>query len=325
MRPHHTYLAPAFVALTLSSAQAQDTPLQVLATIGMIADIAQQVAGDCAQVDTLIGAGIDPHDYSATPADVQALSRAGLILYADRALEERLADVLDQFGDRTPTLGVIRATFADSDLLADPDAPDAIDPHVWMNVALWARIAPTIADAIVAERPDCGPAIAENVVALTAQLDALHDWVGDAIATIPAGQRLLVTAHDAFNYLADAYGIEASEAIEGISSASEASIADIREVADFIVARNVQAVFVESTINPRTIQALVAEAQSRGQDVRIGGTLFADALGDAGTAEGTYIGMIRANTETIVTALGGGLPDWPDTLADWAESWSIGD
>lgn len=316
-------LLAAALALAAPAAKADEAPLRVLATIGMIADVAQNVAGDCAEVTALLGAGTDPHYHSATPRDVAALAAAELIFYVDRTLEERLADVLDGFRDRTPTLGLAGAAFGTGELLEDPDAPGAMDPHLWMDVSRWARIAPVIADAIADERPSCAQAMAANVQDYTAQLDALHGWVADAIASIPEGGRKLVTAHDAFYYFADAYGIEASEAIEGISTASEASIGDIRAVADFVVEHQVPAVFVETTINPRTIEALVAELRARGHEVAIGGELFSDAMGDAGTPEGSYIGMIRANTLTITQALGGTSPEWPEALAGWAREWGL--
>ncbi|MBR3369239.1 MAG: zinc ABC transporter substrate-binding protein [Rhodobacteraceae bacterium] len=304
-------------------AMADDAPLRVLATIGMIADVAHNVAGPCANVSTLIGAGTDPHDYSATPRDVQALASAELILYVDAALEERLAGVLQNFTDRTPTIGLVAATFEGAELLGDPDAPGTLDPHLWMDVSRWMRIAPVIADEITRLRPACEQGIQDNLAQYMARLGALHGWVGETVATIPPQHRMLVTAHDAFAYYSDAYGMEASEAIEGLSTTSEASIRDIRDVAAFVVDNNVPAVFVETTLNPRTIDALIAEARSLGHDVTLGGELYSDAMGDDGTAEGTYIGMIRHNTATIAQALGGTVPPLPDVLHDWAETWDM--
>jgi manganese/zinc/iron transport system substrate-binding protein len=319
-----SHLLAASAALALSApAVAEDAPLNVLATVAMIADVADNVAGECAEVTSLMGAGSDPHLYRATAADVDKLANADLIFYVDPALEARLAEVLANFADRTPTIGLARAAFDDVALLDDPQEAGEIDPHLWMDVSRWARIAPVIADAIAEQRPACAEAMAANVESYTAQLDALHAWVGDVIASIPEGRRLLVTAHDAFEYYSDAYGIEASEAIEGISTESEASIGDIRDVAAFVIERGVPAVFVETTLNPRTIEALVAEVQSQGHDVTIGGELFSDAGGDAGTPEGTYIGMIRANTITITEALGGTVPDWPEALQAWADQWGV--
>ena len=318
-------LAPlTALSLALSTpSQAAEEPLRVLATVGMLGDVAAHVGGACAQVETLLARDVDPHEYSARPSDIRRLEAAELILYVDFALEEQLATALQRFAERVPTLGVVAASFERDELRADPDAPDALDPHVWMDARLWSRIAPPIAEAIGTARPDCAEAAAANAEDYMARLDALHGWVAEAIATIPEGRRLLVTAHDAFEYFAAAYGMEASEAIEGISTTTEASIADIREVAGFVIDRQVPAVFVETTVNPRTIEALVQEVRARGHEVAIGGALYSDGMGPEGTAEGTYIGMIRANTVTIVDALGGTLPDWPEALADWAEEWSV--
>lgn len=298
-------------------------PLEVLTTVAMIADVARNVAGDCARVSTLLGAGSDPHLYRATASDVTKLRQADLILYVDSALEARLAEVLENLSGRIPTVGLARAAFRDDALLSDPEIADEIDPHLWMDVSRWARIAPVVAEAIAEQRPACAEVMAENVESYLEQLSALHDWVAEAIASIPEGRRLLVTAHDAFYYYAQAYGIEASEAIEGISTESEASIGDIRQAAAFVVERDVPAVFVETTINPRTIEALVAEVRSQGHDVVIGGSLFSDAMGEEGSPEGTYVGMIRANTAVIADALGGRVPDWPAALRDWAGAWDI--
>ena len=321
--PRHCLLAAGAVLALAAPAMAEEAPLEVVATVGMVADVAASVAGDCARVTALLGAGSDPHLYRATAADVSRLARAELILYVDPALEARLAEVLAGFADRTPTVGLAQAAFDPASLLDDPDADATLDPHLWMDVSRWARIAPRIAEAIAGQRPACTDAMAANVATLQAQFDALHGWVAASIASIPEGQRLLVTAHDAFEYFADAYGIEASEAIEGISTESEASIGDIRAVAAFVAERGVPAVFAETTINPRTIEALVAEVRSQGHDVAIGGALFSDAMGDAGTPEGTYIGMIRANTITITRALGGSVPDWPGELDGWAQEWGV--
>ncbi|TVR98576.1 MAG: manganese transporter [Rhodospirillales bacterium] len=319
-------LSAATLAICLSGgALAADPPLRVLATVGMIADVAETVAGDCAEVTTLIAPGVDPHYYSATPSDVRALSQAELILYVDFALEEQLAEVLRALSGRTRTLGVLEAALAADRLLDDPEAPGATDPHAWMDVSRWAEIVPVITAAMSEQRPDCAPAMEARAAAYRAQLDALHDWVGEAIASIPEGNRILVTAHDAFYYFSDAYGIQASEAIQGISTAAEASIGDILEVAEFVIENNVPAVFVETTVSPRTIRALVTEVRARGHRLEIGGELFSDAMGDTGTPEGTYIGMVRANTITITDALGGTRPPWPAVLGDWAAVWSLAD
>lgn len=318
--------APAFamaVTLALPAPLLADAPLRVVATVGMVGDIAARVGGTCAQVETLMGPGTDPHYYVATASDIRRLGAAELILTSGHGLEGRMGEVLARVGARIPGLAVAEAVAGAQDLLDDPDEPGTVDPHLWMDAALWSRTARVIADAIGERRPDCADALVENAARLEADLLALHRWIGEAIGSIPEDQRLLVTPHDAFNYFSRAYGIAASEAIEGISTESEASIADIREVADFVIENRLQAVFVETTINPRTIEALVAEVRARGHTVKIGGELFSDALGAAGTPEGSYAGMMRANTETMVVALGGTLPEWPAELSHWLEEWGV--
>jgi manganese/zinc/iron transport system substrate-binding protein len=321
---------PAIAAISLVTAfaaperaVAQEAPVRVLATVEMIADVARNVAGTCAEVEALLGPGVDPHYYSATASDVTRLGEADLILYVDFALEEQLAAVLERLSARRPTIGLLAAAFNPGELLDDPDEPGRIDPHVWMDARLWARIAPVIGEAIAEQRPDCAEEIAENVDAYTVQLEALADWAGESIATIPQDQRRLVTAHDAFEYFAAAYGMEASEAIEGISTVAEASIGDIREVADYVIGNGVRAVFVETTVSPRTIEALVQEVRARGAEIEIGGELYSDAMGEPGTPGGTYIGMIFENVMTITPALGGTPAPLPEALEEWAREWDI--
>jgi manganese/zinc/iron transport system substrate-binding protein len=170
--------------------------------------------------------------------------------------------------------------------------------------------------------PDCAADVGARAEAYGAQLQALDGWIEEAIASVPQEQRILVTAHDAFGYYGEAYGIEVV-GIQGISTASEASVADIRDMADLLVARAVPAVFVESTINPRTIQAVIEAAEQRGHAVSIGGQLYSDAMGDPGTAGGTYIGMLYENTVTIVEALGGTVPPLPEALGAWGQQWDL--
>lgn len=302
------------------SASAQE-PVSVVATVGMIGDIAETLGGDCVAVQTMMGPGIDPHLYQATARDVQTLNRADLILYSGYSLEGQLGDVFARYAERVPTLAVSEAGVAREDLITTDDAY-GVDPHLWMDVSLWAKIVPVIADQLSESAPDCAATINANAQTYGAELAALDEWTAQTIASIPQTQRILVTAHDAFAYYGRAYGIEVA-GIQGISTQSEAAIADIRQTADLIVERQVPAIFVESTINPRTIQAVVEAANEAGQPVEIGGELFSDAMGDPETAGGTYIGMIHSNTVAIAEALGGTPAPLPDALADWAHQWSI--
>lgn len=313
--------ALALLALIAAPLWAGAAPPRAVATIGMIGDVAANVAAECVAVDTLMGPGVDPHLYQAKASDVRAFERADVILFAGYSLEGQLGKVLEKLGRRKPTVAVGPASIDPGDLITVQDIY-GIDPHLWMDVSLWSRIAPTIAETFAEVAPDCAAAMERRAAAYREQLAALHDWIERSVASIPADQRVLVTAHDAFAYYGRAYGIEV-EGIQGISTESEAGIADIRRMVDTVVERDVPAVFIESTINPRTIQSVIDGAGKRGHEVVIGGELYSDAMGEHGTPEGTYIGMLRANTLAIVEALGGDPAPWPEALAGWAQRWGV--
>ncbi len=325
MKRRSLALGTALVALAAAStvpatARADDPPM-VLATIAMIANVADTVVGDCAVVDLMMGPGIDPHLYQASASDVQAFQQADVILYSGYALEGQLGEVLAAMEGRKPTVAVSPTAISPAELISVQDLY-GIDPHLWMDASLWGQIAPVIAETVGEVAPDCAGDMADRAAAYQDQLAALHDWITASIASIPDSQRILVTAHDAFAYYGRAYGIEVA-GIQGISTESEAGVADIRDMVDVVVDRSVPAVFIESTINPRTIQAVIDAAAQRGQQVEIGGELYSDAMGEAGTAGGTYIGMLYENTITIVDALGGTRAPLPDILVPWAETWDI--
>ncbi len=310
-------LVSLFFALIPGSSLAQSEPIRVVSTIGMIGDLAEQVAGPCGVVTTLMGPGVDPHLYQATSGDVRDLDRAQLILYAGLSLEGQLGNVLAGFSQRKPTVAVADRAVPESMRIA-PEEGYAYDPHVWMDAELWAQAVPVIASALAAAAPECQADIEARAARYQIEVQAMHDWIRAATLTIPASQRLLITAHDAFAYYGRAYGLELA-AIQGISTQSEAAIADIRAVAERIADSRVPAVFLETTIHPRTIQAVIDAAGALGATVRLGGDLYGDALGDRSTLAGTYLGMMYVNTRTIVEALGGTLPGLPEELEAWRE------
>ncbi len=313
----------AALALLPGAGTAADEKPRAVTTIAMIADVAGNVAGDCVQVDALMGPGIDPHLYEAKSSDVRRLRAADAILYAGYSLEGQLGNVLERLGADKPAVAVSPASIATGELISVQDLY-GIDPHVWMDVSLWSKIAPTIAATLAEIAPGCADAMERRAAAYQQRLNALHGWIGNSIASIPERQRVLVTAHDAFAYYGRAYGIEV-EGVQGISTDSEAGIRDIRRMVELTIERDVPAVFIESTINPRTVEAVIDGAADQDHEVTIGGELYSDAMGNEGTAEGTYIGMLRANTRTIVESLGGEPAPWPDALADWAERWQADD
>jgi manganese/zinc/iron transport system substrate-binding protein len=314
-------IGAAVLSLWLGTAQAQQKPVNAVVTIAMIGDVVENVGGECVDVTAIMGAGVDPHLYRASANDVRTFQNADVIFYSGYSLEGQLGDVLGKLAKQKPTVAVSPSSIPPGDLISVQDIY-GIDPHLWMDVSLWAKIAPTIATTLAEVRPDCATAMQENARRYGEELAALHEWVKQSIASIPAEQRILVTAHDAFNYYGRAYGIEVA-GIQGISTESEAGVADIRQMVDLVVERKVPAVFVESTINPRTIQAVIDAAKQRDHDVKIGGSLYSDAMDEEGKVGGTYIGMIYENTKNVTEGLGGALPAFPEALKTWAETWNL--
>jgi manganese/zinc/iron transport system substrate-binding protein len=275
--------------------------LNVVATIGMIADVVENVGGEHVRVTGLMGPGVDPHLYKASEGDVRRLYRADVIFYAGLHLEARMAEVLEEMDGRTRTVAVSEVIPADS-LLSPPEFEGAYDPHVWFDVRLWMLTVPRVAEALAEADPAHAAEYRARARRYLAELEALDRYVREQAARVPAERRVIVTAHDAFNYFGRAYGFQV-RGLQGISTASEAGTADVQALADFIAGRRIPAVFVESSIPRRNVEAVQEAVRSRGWRVRIGGELFSDALGTAGTPEGTYAGMVRHNIDTIVGAL----------------------
>lgn len=282
------------------------TSMRVVATTGMIADAARAVAGDLAEVRALMGPGVDPHAYRQTRSDIVATTRADLVLWHGLYLEAQMQDFFTTLGRKRQVVAV--ADGLPHDLLrAHDDYADKFDPHVWMDPSLWSLVVDGVALALSETRPDAAEDFAANATAHKADLARLHAYAGETLAQVPADQRVLLTAHDAFGYFGDAYGFEVL-GIQGISTESEAGLARIGDLVDMLVARKIGAVFVESSVSDRNIRALVEGAAAAGHKVSIGGELYSDAMGAPGTYEGTYVGMIDHNVTTIARALGADVP-----------------
>lgn len=290
----------------LESMESGAKPYKVVCTVGMITDIVRNVAGDYAEVEGIIGEGVDPHLYKPTRSDVVKLSGADVVFYNGLLLEGKMTDVLVRVATTgKPVKAVTEVILDETDYLMDKDdGSEHTDPHVWMDVGGWLKAVPVVAETLSAYDPENAATYRSNAATYIEQLEALDVYAKTAMATIPEGQRVLVTAHDAFRYLGRAYGIEV-RGIQGVSTESEAGVRDLEDLVDFIVTRKIPAVFVETSVADKNVRALVEGSKSRGHPVVIGGSLFSDAMGQAGTYEGTYIGMIDSNVTTIVNSLGG--------------------
>lgn len=279
----------------------------MVTTTGMVSDIVRNVAGDKATVMGLIGEGIDPHLYKPTRADVAKLMNGDIIFYSGLLLEGKMTDVLGSLAEEKPVFAVTEGVEKDY-LLEPPEFEGHPDPHLWMDVQGWMKAVERVKSALSEYDPANKELYEKNAAAYLEQLEALDQYAQETFATIPEGSRVMVTAHDAFNYLGRAYNIEVM-GIQGISTESEAGLGDLNALVDLLVERRIGAVFVETSVADKNVKALIEGAKSRGFEVEVGGELFSDAMGPAGSYEGTYIGMIDHNVTTIVRALGGKAPE----------------
>ncbi|NKB23105.1 MAG: manganese transporter [Kiritimatiellae bacterium] len=291
-----------------SSGKERSYPYQIVTTVGMVNDIVQHVVGEKAEARNIIGEGVDPHLYKSTRNDVAALLDADVIFYAGLMLEGKMADVLVKVARTGKPVYAVTELIDEKYLLQPIEFSGHYDPHVWMDVQGWIKGVAAVAQALSEYDPSHATYYKENAQKYRADLEQLHTYVLESMSTIPPSSRVLITAHDAFNYFGRAYGLEV-KGIQGISTESEAGVQDINQLVDIIVARDVKAVFVETSVAEKNIRALVEGANARGKEVVIGGSLFSDAMGMRGTYEGTYMGMIDHNATTIVRALGGTVPD----------------
>lgn len=294
-------VAALAAAITLQAAD-RGKLLRVTATTGMVADLAKSVGGPQVNVTTLMGPGVDPHLYKATSSDIGKLRQADVILYNGLLLEGKMQELFEQMSKGKKPVVAIAAGLPKDRLLASQDYPGHHDPHVWFDVALWAECIPAVARALAAADPANAKTYEANATATRKKLDDLHQWASKRANEVAKERRILVTSHDAFSYFGRAYGFEVV-GLQGISTVTEAGLADVAKLVDFIKARKVPALFVESSVPPAALQRISKDA-----GVKIGGEIFSDAMGTPGKMEngydvGTYEGMIKHNLNTIVEAL----------------------
>ncbi len=298
-------ILPVLVASACTPTAGDPTPeglLNVVTTTGLIGDAAQRIAGEHAAVSSLMGPGIDPHLYKASEGDVRRLANADLILYHGLFLEGAMAEILGKLARTRPAVAVAEVLSKDQ-LLDFAAAGKAYDPHIWFDPELWTQVLEPIVEALAAQRPDLRAEFEANAEVFRSQLIDLNQWAQQRLLQVPESTRVLVTAHDAFGYFGRRYDFQVV-GIQGISTATEAGLQDVERVVDLVVSRRVPAIFVESTVSRRSVEAIQAACRDRGWDVAIGGQLYSDAMGPADSDAGNYLGMVRANVETIATALG---------------------
>lgn len=288
------------------ASEKQERPLRVVTTTTMITDLVKTIGGDSVEVIGLMGPGVDPHLFKPTASDVTTLQGADIIFYNGLLLEGRMAELFSKLQTRGRPVHAVTRDIPESTLLAPPEFKGHPDPHVWGDAGLWAQTVPTVVAALSEAAPEHAAAFKQRGESYTADLNALHAWAQQRVAELPGERRILVTSHDAFNYLGRAYGFQVV-GVQGISTVTEAGLADVAKVVDFINNNGVKAIFVESSVPRATIERI-----SQDSGAEVGGELFSDAMGTPGDIEeiageqydlGTYVGMLKHNINTAVEAL----------------------
>ncbi len=268
----------------------------------MLTDLVKNIGGDAIEVEGLMGAGVDPHLYKASEGDVSKLFGADVIFYSGLHLEGKLVDVFEKMQARNKKTIALGESLNKDELIDSKLFASNYDPHVWFNIQFFKQFSDKVTSVLSESDPENAELFKENNVNYQKKLDVLEIEIIKIIETLPEEKRILVTAHDAFNYFGKRYGFEVV-GLQGISTATEAGVQDVQRLSDFIIDNNVKAIFIERSVPRRTIEALQAAVLSKKHDVAIGGSLYSDALGSPGTGEGTYIGMFTYNVKTIVEAL----------------------
>ena len=289
----------AGIASSLAAAEAR---VKVTTTVSMVTDLVKQVGGDRVEVQGLMGAGVDPHLYKATAADVSKLRQADVVFYSGLLLEGKMQEVLTTLAKAGRRVHAITGSIPEARLTTPPEFQGHHDPHVWFDVSMWRQCVPALVKGLVEADPAGRADYEKRGADVEKKLQKLHDWALKKAAELASEKRILVTSHDAYNYFGRAYGFQVV-GLQGISTVTEASLSDVVKLVDFIKAKKIKAIFVESSVPHNTIERISKDA-----GVKIGGELFSDAMGTPGQIEngydlGTYEGMIKHNLHTIVEAL----------------------
>lgn len=290
------------VGLLAFGAGTAQAKMQVLATTTMSADLARQVGGDAVDVKGLMGVGVDPHLYQASAGDVKALMNADVVLVHGLHLEGKMGDIFARLENQGKGVINLEKGLDKAQLLADEDHADLYDPHIWFDPSLWAQEARYLGGELARLDPDNADGYQARADAYAKTLEEKKAQWSQELSVIEPQARVLVTAHDAFRYFGRAFGFEV-RGLQGVSTEAEASTADVSELAKFMAERKIKALFIESSVPPKNVQALQAAVKSQGFDVALGGELYSDSLGDADHGTDTYISTVQANIDAIVKAL----------------------
>lgn len=279
----------------------KDKAPTIVCTTGMIGDMVKNLVGDSLNVVSLMGPGVDPHLYKATQGDISNLSAASVIVYNGLHLEGKMNNIFEKLS-KSKTIIAVSDGLAKTDLINSSDFEGAQDPHIWFDVSLWSKAMVTVSSKLQKTFPKIRSYIQQNELMYKMQLQSLHQQCLEQTASIPDSQRIMVTAHDAFKYFGRAYKLEV-RGLQGISTTAEFGLQDMSQLVQFVTDKKIKAIFVESSVPKKSIEAVIEGCEKRGHNVALGGELFSDAMGSANSPQGKYVGMVQHNLNTIVKAL----------------------
>ncbi|MEM9340036.1 MAG: zinc ABC transporter substrate-binding protein [Bacteroidota bacterium] len=275
--------------------------LRVVTTTGLLYDAVVHIGGDHVAAEAIMGPGVDPHLYKATQGDLSRINKADLVIYNGILLEGKMSEILEKLGRQKEVFAAAESIPSER-LIQFSGYKEAKDPHVWFDIQLWRLVVQGISERLQKLDTANASIYQSNTASFLKELDALDSFVNQRLEEIPAGQRILITAHDAFGYFGNAYDIEV-QGLQGISTVAEFGLKDIADIVDLILEKKIKAIFVETSVSDKSIQAVLTGCREKGHEVNIGGFLYSDAMGAIGTEEGTYVGMFKKNVNTIVDAL----------------------
>ena len=275
---------------------------QIVTTTTMITDLVKQIGGDSIEVLGLMNAGVDPHLYKASEGDVHKLSGSDAVFYNGLHLEGKMVEVFTKMNESGFKTYAISDALNKSDKISSRDFAGNYDPHIWFSIENWKKSAGFVKDKLTEINPESASYFNDRLRNYMIELDALEIEMKESAGILPKEKRILVTAHDAFSYFGKEFDFEVI-GLQGISTASEAGTKDLLDLTNLIIERKIPAVFIESSVPEKTIEALQSAVENKDQNVSLGGTLYSDALGNPGTPQGTYVGMFKSNMETIINAL----------------------
>lgn len=299
---HILLLLLAISIVSCGDKKEEEAILKVVTTTTMITDLVENIGGDLIEVNGLMGSGIDPHLYKASQGDFRKLDNADVIFYNGLHLEGKLVEIFEKMNEQNKTAIAISDGLDEKTLIGSEYFASNYDPHIWFDLEYWNQITNYVTNRLSELDPENKAAFKANRDAYLAKLKALRTELSLKVEELPKKKRILVTAHDAFNYFGRTFDFEVV-GLQGLSTATEAGVKDVQRITQFIIENDIKAVFIESSVPRRTVEALQAAVKDQNHEVKIGGELYSDAVGSAGTEEGTYIGMYQHNVNTIVNAL----------------------